>query len=1214
MDKRPPLGPNSRLNLTIFGAFTVIKAVSLVVFAAVVATALTFMARMTYFALVAPEQYATERAAQQAEFAGNGLAGVDGIWLATLGREPSVLLLLVIGVLALVLRAVADAGLSYFAQKAATDAKSTIRQQLVQRLLATGGVDTPAGTGATAVLLSRGLNALDQYYSKTLTALVSSAILPLALWLMIVTHDWISGVVIAVTIPLIPVFMILIGKTTQKDTEKAQKELHRLSDHVVELVKGLPVLIGLGRDKAQAKALKDLGEKYQSATMFTLKSAFMSSFALELITTLSVAIIAVLIGVRLVKGEIGLDTALLALILAPECYFPLRQVGAAYHQSEDGVAALRQAQHIIDQPYPEIIDTEDSDRISVKNLSVTYPGRTPALSNVYFSVKHGSSVAVIGDSGIGKSTLLGVLAGTIRNGIVPTGATEPLQVSGSVTGQGRTIFVPQSPVTVAPTVTREIIFYLLGADPDQTQRAADVLDEHQPLTAEEEEVSADILHKVGLSGLELLNPHDLSAGQLRRLAIARALASASVAQMHNNNLTVLVDEPTAHLDSVAKRQVDEALKVLSAHGATVFIVTHDPEVAASTDQLLEAHVNARLVTWTLTAQTPRHLAQPTGEPVDSAPLEKDLETDQPVIRGGFGHTLRTLAALTDVTGKNIVLPVFLSVFTALAAISLTSLSGWLIVRAAQQPAMMYLMVAIVGVRFFGIGRAASRYAERLASHKVMLAAANTLRLKSWINASTTAPSIRKLLSGQGVLERVVSDVDELRDAAPRVVLPILTYLFVALAALITTACVALPALPIVAMAVALSLVLVPWIVVKADQATETVSHAETSRMLNLGVAALDAAPELSANGLQAPVLAAFNHADARNTAALQRGSFAAGIGQSLISAVWWFAALATVVVCWTPIREGNLKAPLVAIVVLMCTAMLESNDEYVEGIRNFRAFSYLTQRVRQQYPDSLESINQQVEILMDTAEDSGQKDLEENLAENLETDGEYLRHSYAGRQLKLKVNKAATRWPAMTHDVFSSFSLEATSGKWSGITGPSGAGKSTALAVLLGFLPLTEGSVSVNDKKLTQDELRGFAAWCPQSSYIFESSIANNLAIARIGAERPSDQEMMAVLERVGLGSFMRSLEHGLETPVGAGGSMVSGGQRQRLAVARTLLTESPLILLDEPTAHLDQQAAHELMADLAGATKRGKKLPAVVIVSHRDEDIKLCENVVTLG
>lgn len=209
----------------------------------------------------------------------------------------------------------------------------------------------------------------------------------------------------------------------------------------------------------------------------------------------------------------------------------------------------------------------------------------------------------------------------------------------------------------------------------------------------------------------------------------------------------------------------------------------------------------------------------------------------------------------------------------------------------------------------------------------------------------------------------------------------------------------------------------------------------------------------------------------------------------------------------------------------------------------------------------------------------------------------------------------------MEQPIFTGLSASVSSGQWLGITGPSGSGKTTALATLLGFLPVEQGQIRVNGRAFDAQSLRGYAAWCPQSAYIFESTIANNLALARSADERPTDEEMYEVLDRVGLGDFVRSLPAGLQTLVGAGGSYVSGGQRQRIAIARTLLVDSPLLLMDEPTAHLDAPAAVALINEVARGTKRapgqklkGKtKLLAVVLVSHRAEDIAACDTVVKL-
>ncbi len=508
-DKRPPLGPDARKNLGIFGLITGIHTLATVIFSAALASLIARAAHAGFTALAAEHEHlkaASDPETYRAliEFSGNSQAKLDSTngWLLGLGNllgtgNAITWGLIVTALIALAVRAGADYALSVSAQRAAVGAKASIRQKLVHRVLATGGADTPEGTGATAVLLARGLNALDDYYTKTLTAFVSVAVVPVLLWLIVLSLDITSALVLACTLPLIPIFMILIGKTTREDTAAAQAELHRLSDHILELIRGLPVLIGLGRERAQTRALRKLGEQYRERTMQTLRSAFMSSLALELITTISVALIAVLIGVRLVQGTLGLDTAILVLLLAPECYQPLRDVGAAYHQSEDGIAALRSARTVLDTPVPEASADASCEKVStapetpehlvIENLSVTYPGRTQILNSVNLNIprtskrpsaagkQRGALVGILGPSGCGKSTLLGVLSGSVRDGLVPTGASEPIKVTGRIIGTGSPLSIPQNPIFAAPTVLHEMALYAFSADRSEEDYAAKLL-------------------------------------------------------------------------------------------------------------------------------------------------------------------------------------------------------------------------------------------------------------------------------------------------------------------------------------------------------------------------------------------------------------------------------------------------------------------------------------------------------------------------------------------------------------------------------------------------------------------------------------------------------------------------------------------------------------------------------------------------------------------
>ena len=1314
-DRRPPLGPDARKTLSTFGVITAVHTLATVLFSAALAVIIARAAHAGFAAVAAEHARLKETSAPDVyrayiEFSGSAQAQLEahGGWLLGLGglfgdTDTITPGLIAVAVAALLVRSGTDYLLAVSAQRAASGAKSQIRSALLKRVLATGGADTPEGTGATAVLLSRGLNALDDYYTKTLTAFVSTAIVPFILWVVVAALDWMSAMVLACTLPLIPVFMILIGKNTRDETAEAQAELHRLSDHILELVRGLPVIIGLGRERAQTRSMNALGQRYRERTMQTLRSAFMSSLALELITTISVALIAVLIGVRLVNGTLGLDTAILVLLLAPECYQPLRDVGAAYHQSEDGVAALRSAQKIIDAPLPAAAadsNAQDSSAqdsaaqkaqpstIAVEDLSVSYPARPAVLTNLSLNLdrrvgtgngERGAVIGVMGESGCGKSTLLNVFSGAVREGLVPTGSEEPVHLTGSVTGLGTTLVIPQSPVFTAPTVQTEMALYALSATEAERERAAALLGEAMDskklsVTDAESALLVGPLAQLGMQKLTALEPGALSAGQARRLAVARTLARAEAiyrAGGEQTVLTVLVDEPTAHLDAYSAYLVTRALHRLAELGATVLIVTHEQELAAGCDTLVRAVQTAQGYTWTAEANTAR-VAVPAQAPAHLLKDREEYEAESTAPAGasaaaeaeeaepaGLFASLRTLKELTGIGVRAATGPVIMAAITSLMAAALTALSGWLIVRAAEGPAMMYLMVAIVGVRFFGLGRACARYAERLMTHSKVLAAANILRLRAWVGAWQSVSSVRALLRGDALLERLVGGIDELRDGVPRVIIPPAAHLLVMIAALITTACILPQALIPVLLAVLVSTFVAPWIVLRADARAEALARRSTAQMLRLGAGMLSAAEDLRANGVATTAEKANGALDAENLSALQKGSTAQGVGRTLVTLSWFGAALASAVIAYPLAVDGTVRAPEAAIVVLLCTGMLESSLGHVEAVRSWPAFSRLlatiapsvrdvslegvvaTSTLKRSVPTEAEVDTHVLPRRVERLRARAEAEMEELLEADRQRAQRFARpESAAGsksdtprppkpgeptlvscgtpQELGVKVTDpalslqdAAARWPGMDHPVFTDLNMNARAGSWTAVTGPSGSGKSTVLATVLGFLPLESGRVLASGEVLEDEQLRGYAAWCPQAAHIFESTLEGNLMLARDRSDRPSEEELIEVLRRVGLGEWFDALPQGLRTPVGAGGSFLSGGQRQRLAVARALLVNSPVLLLDEPTAHLDAESARALMADLDAATRSSSV--ATVLVSHRPEDIARCDEVVRL-
>lgn len=296
--------------------------------------------------------------------------------------------------------------------------KSELRGRLLARAAELGpGWLSGQRTGSLVALATRGVDALDDYFSRYLPQLGLAVVVPVAVLARIVTEDWVSAAIIVVTLPLIPVFMVLIGWATQARMDHQWRLLSRLSGHFLDVVAGLPTLKVFGRAKAQAESIRSITAEYRRATLRTLRIAFLSSFALELLSTLSVALVAVGIGMRLVHGDLDLYTGLVILILAPEAYLPIRQVGAQYHAAAEGLSAAEEIFQVLETE-PRPVGTEETPgtlRLELEAVTVRHAGRSEAsLEAASLVVQPGETVALVGPSGIGKSTLLDVLLGFVE--------------------------------------------------------------------------------------------------------------------------------------------------------------------------------------------------------------------------------------------------------------------------------------------------------------------------------------------------------------------------------------------------------------------------------------------------------------------------------------------------------------------------------------------------------------------------------------------------------------------------------------------------------------------------------------------------------------------------------------------------------------------------------------------------------------------------------
>ena len=444
--------------------------------------------------------------------------------------------------------------------RASSKMRNELRTEVMQKSLSNGGSDTQnLGTAGLAVLVTKGINNLDGYFAKFLPQLFIAVVVPISVGVTIAFRDWKSGAIILFTLPLIPIFGILIGRFTASATEKKWKTLGLLGGYFLDLLSGLTTLKVYGREKLQSQKLREVGEKYRKETMQVLRISFLTSLALELVATLSVALLAVTIGLRLVNGSMPLSVGLFVLVLAPEVYWPIRQVSAYFHSATDGLAAFEQLFTILEKPEStgKVLINSFS-IISWSDLKVTFPGRSDLLIP-RGTIESGRIHALIGTSGSGKSTLASILLGFIS----PT--------AGEVTVTTESGIYSLQDLDIK--AWRELISWQPQEPKFPIGSVAEILRHASPNASEKELITS--LCEVDLMVGDLPDGLDttlgtvrqkLSIGQMRKIALARALLKESA--------LVILDEPTASVDDISEETIARVLQERAASGTTILLISH----------------------------------------------------------------------------------------------------------------------------------------------------------------------------------------------------------------------------------------------------------------------------------------------------------------------------------------------------------------------------------------------------------------------------------------------------------------------------------------------------------------------------------------------------------------------------------------------------------------------------------------------------------------
>jgi len=1047
-----------------------------------------------------------------------------------------------------------------------------LRRRVVAAALSLGSVRlSRRRSGELGLLATRGVAAVDPYLTRYLPAVVLAAVLPGLAVLAIATQDLLSALIVVLTLPLVPVFAVLVGMATRDRAERQWRVLAQLSGHFVDVVRGLPTLVVFRRAEAQGETIRRVTDRYRRATGETLKLAFASSAVLELVATLSVALVAVTVGLRLSTGSLDLFTALVVLLLAPEAYWPLRRVGAEFHAAAEGTATFEAVESLLAEAdlvvsgrglRPPLASADSADPASiveVADVTVVYPQReVPVLDGFSAAIPRRGLTAVVGPSGAGKSTLLQVLTGElvpVAGEVVVGGVALPRDPAGLRGWQERVAWLPQRPWLLPGSVRDNV---RLGR-PDAT--------DEEVWAALERVALADLVRSRD-TGLDLEVGEDgaaLSAGERARLALARVVVS--------RREVVLLDEPSAHLDALTENVVAGTLSWL-AERCSVVVVAHRPRLVELADHVITVPTPAGLAT------TPRG-ADPSPPEGSARPVARGTTARPERTAGGRpSSAAATGSPAAEEAARSVRLRLWsgtlLGVLAAASGVALTATAGWLIARAAEHPPVLMLMVAIVGVRLFGVSRPVLRYAERLVSHDAALRMLADRRARVYDALVPLVPGRLGRERGD-VLTSVVDDVDAVVDQRLRVRGPLLTFAMVGGLAVALTATM-LPDAAVVLAAMAVVGGGLAFLAARTGAARAERVHVEARARLGTRVVqTLQGAADLRLWQAEANASRLVLEESRALTSAQERSARAVATGR-LVSLLCAGAAVVLVARVGLPALErGEISGPMLALLVLLPLALLEVltpvADAAVLSVRSAAA-------------------DRRLDALLAQAP--------------AVSDPHWPQPRPADTTVELLGVSAGWDSAPVLEDV----DLRLSPGTRVGVVGPSGSGKSTLAAVLLRFLdPLAGlvrlGGVALPD--LSLDDVRRTLVLVDDDPHVFASTLRENLRLARPDAD---DRDLRDALERVRLGPWLAGLPEGLDTSLGEGAAQVSGGERARIGLARAVLADPAVLVLDEPTAHLDADTARSVAGDLldAGAGR------TVVWITHTEVGLDRMDQVLDLA
>jgi ATP-binding cassette subfamily C protein CydCD len=1090
----------------------------------------------------------------------------------------------------------------YAARSLAIKIKTELRELLVDHLDKLGpsylrtGIKLKGGhTGEIVQVMNQGVEELLAYYGQYIPQLALAVLVPLTILVFILPVDTLSAMILLFTAPLIPLFMVLIGDRAKVLTEKQWTTLSRMSAYFLDVIQGLGTLKIFARSRDQIQIIQQIGGRYRSTTMGVLRITFLSALALEWLAMLSTAVIAVEISLRLLYGRLSFEQAFFVLLLTPEFYLPLRLLGSRFHAGMAGVAAAGEIFAILNtQPKmvysfestPSTVIKEGSNNllsVEFDEVSFAYGEDTEILSTVSFEIPAGKTTALVGPSGTGKSTIIELILGFIQpqKGQILVNQ-QPLQSLAGKEWMAQIAWVSQNPYIFNTTVMENVRLANPGANHEQVITACQNANAHNFISILPQGYQT-ILGERGAR---------LSAGQAQRIALARAyLKDAPL---------LILDEATANLDPRTVQEVNSILRKLAA-GRTVLIAAHNLATVISADQIIvlkngsvaERGSHDQLMAMNgfyrsmLIKEKPLPAVQPADHEKDIPRAPGDLlPTSQPSVIPVGEISLVTLGSLIRMQRPfkwRVLLSILLGSGTVLSGVGLMATSAYLISAAALQISIAVMQVPIVAVRAFGIARGLFRYLERYVTHDNTFRLINHIRVWFYQALEPLAPARLQQYQSGDLLNRIRQDMRTLEDFYVRVISPPMIWILVTLATFgfLTLFSIQLGLVLILFQTFAgFSIPLLVRYISRKPERSLVDKQAELTSALVDGIQGRAEIRVFDQSGSQAALLQEINRSLAKLQLHLGRiSSLVGAAGSTLAQLASWIVLLLAIPM----VSNGDIAGVFLGSLILATLASFEAALPLPQSAQVLERGLAAARRLGEIVSTSPEVSNPASPI-----------------------------PSPVGSHLELKRLNFAYSQPDEEHhemQVLRDISFDLPAGKRLAIVGPSGAGKTTLVNLLLRFWEYHQGNIFLENKEFRgylQEDIRDQLSVIQQRTFLFNGTLRDNLRLAKPGA---SQEELNQVCQHAQLNDLLITLPDGFDTWIGEAGARLSAGERQRLAIARALLKDSPILLLDEPTAYLDTLTEEKLVADLL------KNFPqtSVLWITHRLVGMPIMDEILVL-